>query len=371
MPTNLNKLRLSLTKHGVHKIAYLISAFDKDEILNHLSGDFNGINIDYAQARSILSCDQNDVVPELWNQIKKYGKEDIFDVVFISNIFSHIDLINTMIKGIENDCIIKRGGVIDGKAYTNFAHTIDQFGYSIEHTPDLISFDISRIFYKYYLSKFIYDILTLKLTTAGWDKKNSLIQECQNLELNKVFGLSKKDFEIWMQGNIDIDNQKLIKVKAKRNFNKGIKFKTGHNTKFEGDVTVKAFDKHTATLTHNLIQNNVFVILSNKYPHDEIGTEVQSNIGSIDIVKKRGSNFTFYEIKTSDDVKISIRQALSQLLEYAYWNNIEGVEQLIIISPTQPTHEATKYIKLLRDKFNIPIFYQFYNLQENNLFDPI
>jgi len=134
MSTDLNKLRVSLTKHGAHKVAYLVRKFDKDDILNHLSGDYNSIKIDYAQARKILSANQDGIAPELWNQLKQYGEEDIFDVVFISNVFSHVDLINTIIRGIEDNCVIKRGSVIDGKAYTNFAHTIDRFGYSIEHT---------------------------------------------------------------------------------------------------------------------------------------------------------------------------------------------------------------------------------------------
>ena len=371
MSTDLNKLRVSLTKHGAHKVAYLVNKFDKDDILNHVSGDYNSINIDYAQARKILSANQDGIAPELWNQLKQYGEEDIFDIVFISNVFSHIDLINTMIKGIEDNCVIKRGSVIDGKAFTNFAHTIDQFVYSIEHTPDFISFDISRIFYKFYLSKFIFEILNIKLTEAGWDKKNNLIEECQDLGLNNVFGLSSDDFQTWLQGNIVADETKLNKTKAKRDFKKGIKFRKGHHTKFEGKIKIKSFDNHSATLLHNQMQNKVFEILSNKFPNDEIGTEVPSNIGSIDIVKKRENNLIFYEIKTTNNVKTNIRLALSQLLEYAYWNKIEGIEELIIVAPSQPTSEAIVYLEILRNKFNIPIYYQYFNVKKSILSDPV
>ncbi len=370
MSTDLSKLRVSLTKHGAHKVAYLIKKFDKDDILNHLSGDYHSINIDYAQARKILSAGQDGIAPELWNRLRQYGEEDISDVVFISNVFSHVDLINTMIRGIEDNCVIKRGSVIDGKAYTNFAHTIDQFGYSIEHTPDYVSFDLSRIFHKFYLSKFIYEIISTKLTEAGWDGENDLITECQTLGLNKVFGLSTDDFHTWLQGNLEADETKLTRTKAIRDFHKGIKFRKGHRTKYAGRIEIKPTDRRTALLLHNEIQNKVFAILSSRYPN-EVGTEIQSNTGTIDIVRESKGSLTFYEIKTTQDVKINIRQALSQLLEYAYWNRIEGVEELVIVSPGHPTSDAVGYIQTLRSKFGMPIYYQYFNVKDGILGDPL
>ena len=67
------------------------------------------------------------------------------------------------------------------KAYTNFAHIIEQFGFAIEHTSEYISFDISRIFYKFYIPELVGKLLVIKLTEAGWDKKNSLVEECIGL----------------------------------------------------------------------------------------------------------------------------------------------------------------------------------------------
>jgi len=221
------------------------------------------------------------------------------------------------------------------------------------------------------LSKFIFETISIKLTEAGWDRGTSLIKECQNLRLNKVFGLSSDDFQTWLQGNLEVDETKLNKIRPKRDFGKGIKFRKGHSRKYEGQIQIRSFDKHTAILLHNQIQNKVFEILSNKFPNDEIGTEVPSNTGSIDIVKKSKDNLTFYEIKATNDVKTNIRQALSQLLEYAYWNRIEGIEELIIVSPGQPTSEAIGYIEILRNKFGMPIYYQYFNVKEAILSDPV
>lgn len=35
----------------------------------------------------------------------------------------------------------------------------------------------------------------IKLTEAGWDKKNTLVEECVRLDLNSVFGLNANDFK--------------------------------------------------------------------------------------------------------------------------------------------------------------------------------
>lgn len=371
MSTDLNKLRVSLTKHGAHKVAYLIHHFPKDEVLDHLAGDHDAIIIDYAQAQKILSANQDGSLPVLWDQIKQYGQEDIYDIVFIANVFSHVDLIRTMAEAIDNNCKIKRDSVIGGKAYTNFAHTIDQFGYSIEHTPDFISFDISRIFYKFYLAPFVAEVLSIKLTQAGWDKTNSLEEECLRLGLNSPFGLSNKDFKAWLQGASVPTATKLKNCKAKRSFKQGIKFRQGHRSKFEGDVKRKSPETQNATMLHNHIQNNVYDILTRQYPKDQIGTEVPTNTGSIDVVRKSGTELIFYEIKTENNIKSNIRSAISQLLEYAYWNKIAGVESLIIIGPNIPTSNAVKYLKTLRDRFNLPVYYQHYDVKNSELNGPV
>ena len=94
--------------------------------------------------------------------------------------------------------------------------------------------------------------------------------------------------------------------------------------------------------------------------HD-IGTEVKTNNGSVDIVRKTSDSFIFYEIKTSPSVKSNIRQGLPQLLEYAYWGESAKVSELIIIGPCQSTETSRQYLDRLRTEFRIPVFYRYYN----------
>ncbi len=369
--TDLKKLKVSLTKHGAHKLAYLVTKFDKDDIVNHINGDYNDINIDHVQTRKILSIDENDVAPEFWNEIKKFGEEDIFDLVFFAIVLSHHELIDTMIQAHDDNSEVIRDKVIGGKAYSNFARILTDLKISVHQTPTSISFDISRVFYKFYLTRFIYELLGLKLIDAGWDKSNNLIEESLRLSLNKVFNLSSEDFKLWLEANNKNVNFANRIRKPKRSFEKGFNFIPGHNTKFSGTIEFEVSTKRIKQLLHNKIQNEVFLILSEKFPKDEIGTEIMTNVGSVDMIRRSHNHYYFYEIKTAKNIKSSIRQAIAQLLEYAYWNEIENVKELIVIAPNKPTKAAKRYLSKLRDLFNIPIYYRYYDPVNSKLHNKI
>jgi len=366
MPTDLNKLKVSLTKHGAHKVAFLLEKFNPDEIITHINGDYKNIKIELAQTKGNLSLDEKYNAPELWKLIKEYEREDIFDITFLAIIFSHHDLIKTMQIAFEKGCIVNRGEVIGGKAYTNFAHIIEEFKLCIEHQPEYVSFDISRIFHKFYLKEIIRQLLTIKLVEAGWDQKNSLIAECLSLQLNSCFGLGQEEFTLWLDSTND--NIIMPSKRAIRNFAQGIRFKVGHNPKLENDVIAKPKNaSQIVTLLHNRIQTKVFEILTKEFPDTEIGTEIPSNGGSIDLVQKTTEGFILYEIKTSNNSRANIRQGLSQLLEYAYWKCNIKILKLVIIGPADNDIDSILYLELLRKKFGIPIFYMYYNIVEESL----
>ena len=362
MFTDLSKLKVSLTKFGANKIASLLLEFDKDDIVHHLDGDFRDIKIDAAQTKKILSIDESGIAPDLWGKVKVLGEEDIYDLVFISIVFSHHRLIEALTDGCENRSVIFKGKVLDVKSFTNFARVIEDLGFSIEHTPDFISFDISRIFYKFYLVPHIRELLKIKLREAGWDEKNSLAEESLRLGLNRVFGLSEVNFLKWIKEESIGEEISLTTTKAKRSFAAGIHFVPGHTSKYEGVVEYEVDPIRSKILLHNRIQNSLYVKLNEAFP-SQIGTEIKTNIGSVDIVRESPSGFTFYEIKTAESIRICIRQALSQLLEYAYWNSIDKVNELIIVSPHPVTDSSKEYLGKLRAKFGIPVFYQQFDVE--------
>ncbi|MFZ2338171.1 MAG: hypothetical protein WAW07_00430 [Bacteroidales bacterium] len=223
------------------------------------------------------------------------------------------------------------------------------------------------MFYKFYIPDLVSKLLSIKLSEAGWDKTNSLADECINLNFHLAFGLEPDEFRDWLIDAKEIDEQRIEKVKTKRNFNSGIKFKKGHNPKFVGEIEVNASTRRKATLIHNLIQNEVYKILKTEFPDHEIGTEVPTNVGSVDIVRKLPESYVFYEIKTSSSIKTNIRQGISQVMEYAYWNQIPNVIELVIIGPSPLTDSSKRYLDKLRMDFKLPVYFRYFNLDNSTL----
>lgn len=373
--TYLNSLRVSLTKHGAHKVSELIKAFPKDEILNNTWDKYKGIRIDLAQTMKNLSTDSSGILPSIWDKVKHLGDEEIENLVLIAIIFSHHQLIKTMIVAQSDEMKgnIIRGEVIDGKAYTNFACILDELGFATEHTAQHVSYDLSRLFRNEELPKLVRILLSLKLKAANWDEDTDLIDECIRLNFHKVFAISAKYFRNWLEDESDavLPETKTIDEKDEDCVTKEFQFRRGHKPKPEGEVDLSA-PKHIirANLLHNEIQNKLYKYLVEIYGENDVGTEIPDGFGaSVDLVLKEENNYTFYEIKTDTSVKSCIRHAISQLLEYAYWPEEERAQKLIIVSQNLITNEAKQYLSYLRSKFGMPIYYQRFRMNSEELED--
>ena len=374
--TDLTRLKVSLTKHGAHKIAWLLHKFDKDEVLDNLSGSILGINIEHAQASTNLSVAPNGVVPSVWNDAKAMGDEAVNALVLIAIVFSHHRLISAMIdssSGGSYKGTIIRGTYFDGKAYTNIAHILDELGFAVSHSESQVSYDFSKLFQIKGLHKLVQKILYIKLDSAGWDKGNSVVDECVSLDFHRVFSMSEQEFRNWLVNGDTADFEYPASTFEDEDFFIGdtdevgsgyFSFSPGHNRKKEGTVSVRQAAKPTTSrLLHNEIQNNLYEYLALHYGEKNVSTENDTGSGtSVDVVLKDGSDFTFYEIKTAGTVKRCIRQALPQLLEYAYWPDQERASRLVVVSHLPTNAIAETYLATLRDRFRLPIFYEQFSL---------
>jgi hypothetical protein len=378
--TDLNKLTVSLTKHGAHKVAALLKKYDANEVLNHLEDSEPGINIESAQAKKTLSANDQGSVPALWKEAQQQGSETIDALVLIAIIFSHHELISAM-QGSSGkrqfSGTINRGVHIDGKAFTNLAHIIEEFGYSTEHSVDHISYDLHKLFHIKELNKLVRKILALKLEAAGWDKKNSVTDESIALEFHKVFSVTEENLKAWLTtGELSELKEPQEETEDLAFFFKGddkpsslpFNFQAGHNRKKTGAVKVTPSKKEsTAILLHNEIQNALYIKLVEEFGKDSVGTEVSTGEGtSIDVVVKTDKFCWFYEIKTAPSVRACLRQAIPQLLEYAYWHGKDDrADRLIIVSPLPITKEAETYLNFLRENFQLKVYYQKYQSDMN------
>jgi len=150
-------------------------------------------------------------------------------------------------------------------------------------------------------------------------------------------------------------------------------FVPGHSAK--KSQTKSSYEKHSVPvdLVHNQMQTVIYRHLVKKYGRDNVGTEVDAGYGSqsIDLVVREDSGFTFYEIKTSYSVRLCVREALAQLLEYAYYPNKGNAQRLVVVSPSAVTTEVQSYLANLRERFKIPIYYQRFDPETGSLEDAV
>ncbi len=116
---------------------------------------------------------------------------------------------------------------------------------------------------------------------------------------------------------------------------------------------------------HDKMQNAICEVLRNLYKDEYKKVLIERD--RIDIkAKTHKDKWHYFEIKT-DSPKLSIRKAIGQIMEYAYWPDLERAEKLIIISNEEPDLETQKYLEHIREMFSIPISYRFFNSDTNIL----
>ncbi len=148
---------------------------------------------------------------------------------------------------------------------------------------------------------------------------------------------------------------------------KTFRFVPGHRQRKEIAKANYGERKKDITLFHNKMVKKSYDQLSRLYGKSSVGTEQQCFDSAIDLVIKDGNSFIFYEFKTSNSVKICIREALSQLLEYAYYPAQNNASKLVIVSQNKINEEAQKYLKKLRCDFKVPVYYKRYNPETEEL----
>jgi hypothetical protein len=120
-------------------------------------------------------------------------------------------------------------------------------------------------------------------------------------------------------------------------------------------VASRAQKELDINLRHNLLQEELCRRLSEKYGTENVQGE---NPSGIDVVVRQNDEYWFYEIKTSDSPRICIRQALGQLLEYAFWPGVQNATRLVVVGEAALDEEGKKYLITLKTRFSLPIEYE-------------
>lgn len=109
-------------------------------------------------------------------------------------------------------------------------------------------------------------------------------------------------------------------------------------------------------LRHNRLQEQLHAALATEYGAQNVGTEVPSGAGNqVDVMVQTPEGFWFYEIKTGTTARACIRQALGQILEYAYWPGNQAACRLVIAGEPPLDAAGTTYLEKLRKDFQLPM----------------
>lgn len=128
------------------------------------------------------------------------------------------------------------------------------------------------------------------------------------------------------------------------------------------------------TYLHKTISERLIKHLRTLYGFENVTPEHHAGYGAnrIDIVLKLKDKLIFYEIKTYPTLKSSIREAIGQLMEYSLWTNHKKANELIVITqPHWDFEQAKIYFKHLRGLFNIPLYYQSFDIESNILSEKV
>jgi len=116
----------------------------------------------------------------------------------------------------------------------------------------------------------------------------------------------------------------------------------------------------SVSLHHHYLARQVYEALCAEHGAANVGVENSTGVGTrIDIVVRLSRGvFSFYEIKTGTCVRRCIREALPQLLEYAFWPGTERARELVIVSENSLTLDAEEYLRTLRTDLSIPVWHR-------------
>lgn len=374
--TNLSRLIVSLTKHNAHKIASLLKDYKEEQILDKL----DEVHADEAQTKKNLSVGEGNKLPAVWGKAKKIGDSAIDALVLVGIVFSHHELIEAIVDASDKAGFsgrIVRGNQLKGKAYTNFARVIDQLGFATKVDYSGVSFTLKPMFEIPGFGPLVAELLGYKLDTAGWDRTNGIADEAISQRFHKAFGISAKEFKKWVSKGVQPSaagtrflpkDEEFFQAEDEGGVIKPFVFKDGHTDRAVDPAMRAASAKTKANHLHNDIQNKLYAFLKGTLGAACVGTEVDTGCGtSVDIVTKQGDKVAFYEIKTSSSVRTNIRQALPQLLEYAFWPTEKRANELVIVSHLRLTAGGRQYLEHLRKQFGLPITYRQFDLNKNHL----
>jgi hypothetical protein len=138
------------------------------------------------------------------------------------------------------------------------------------------------------------------------------------------------------------------------------KFKPGFSLGVTETISQTAAKSVRVYLRHKLIQEALFNVLVAEYGKDHVGGELPSEGGGlIDMVVETPQKRILFEVKTASTARGCIREALGQILDYAFWPGSRPVDEVVIVGEVEASDTEKHYVEFLAKSFPIPISCRF------------
>jgi hypothetical protein len=123
--------------------------------------------------------------------------------------------------------------------------------------------------------------------------------------------------------------------------------------------TRRAMEETDVTHIHYQMQLSLYNSLVAAHGPDKVSCEEATSSGRpADIIVSLPDGYELLEIKTARAPRDCVREALGQLLEYAYWPGSPNFNALWIVGPSPIDSETQEHLDGLRERFGIPVGYR-------------
>jgi hypothetical protein len=110
-------------------------------------------------------------------------------------------------------------------------------------------------------------------------------------------------------------------------------------------------------IRHSKIQEKLVDDLFKRFGNDNVALEHPINGNKIDVVVNNNGMIYFYEIKTAPTARDCIRQALGQILDYAYWPGLKNADKLFIVGENKIDENTENYLNFLKTQCGVVLEY--------------
>lgn len=138
-----------------------------------------------------------------------------------------------------------------------------------------------------------------------------------------------------------------------------VPFRPGHTSRSASGEVESQAQRRTIEYRQNVIQDRLVQLLRDRYGHDSVATEHATGTGGrADALVEHGDGSReLYEIKPATSAASAVRQAVGQLLEYAYRRNGLHPAALHIVSDAPLDEVTQEYLQTLEARFGLRFGY--------------